>query len=170
MPTIHPIVDQLHFTRSEFLRGLKGVTDEQAAHRFLPMNCIAWNVGHMVWQEQRYLHYFTGTAYIYPDIHRDFAYGAPASTPSLKQILTAWRKITRLSEPWLETVNDRILMKKAIRDGKPSRFLTGSLIQRLIYHYWYHLGEISAVRQILGQTDLPQYVGNLDSKAPFRNR
>jgi hypothetical protein len=50
----HPLVDQLRFTRSEFQRGLAGLTDEETRRRFGPMNCIAWNVGHLAWQEQRY--------------------------------------------------------------------------------------------------------------------
>ena len=29
------------------------------------------------------------------------------------------------------------------------------------YHYWYHLGEAHATRQMLGHTDLPQFVGDM---------
>ena len=50
----HPLVDQLRFTRSEFRRGLAKVTAAESVHRFLPMNCMSWNVGHLAWQEQRY--------------------------------------------------------------------------------------------------------------------
>src|SRR5438105_8640056 len=35
----HPLVQQLRFTRSEFKRGLDGVTDAEARQRFMPMNC-----------------------------------------------------------------------------------------------------------------------------------
>lgn len=38
----------------------------------------------------------------------------------------------------------------------------------MIYHYWYHTGEIMAVRQLLGHERLPQFVGALDRKAPYR--
>jgi hypothetical protein len=44
---VHPLVQQLRFARSEFLRGLDGVTVEEGRKRFMPMNCIAWNVGHL---------------------------------------------------------------------------------------------------------------------------
>ena len=50
----HPLVRQLRFTRDEFARALVGVTDLEARQRFLPMNCISWNIGHLAWQEQRY--------------------------------------------------------------------------------------------------------------------
>src|SRR5216684_2412783 len=50
----HPLIIQLRFARSEFKRALKGLSDSDARRRFLPMNCISWNIGHMAWQEQRY--------------------------------------------------------------------------------------------------------------------
>ena len=50
----HPLVDQLRFTRSEWVRGLEGVTPAEAARRFEPMNSIAWIIGHLAWQEQAY--------------------------------------------------------------------------------------------------------------------
>ena len=51
---LHPLVVQLRFTRSEFRRALAGLSDADARRRFLPMNCISWNIGHLAWQEQRY--------------------------------------------------------------------------------------------------------------------
>ena len=50
----HPLVLQLRFTRSEFMRAIRRVDDADARRRILPMNCISWNVGHLAWQEQRY--------------------------------------------------------------------------------------------------------------------
>jgi hypothetical protein len=35
-----PLVIQLRYARSEFLRAVKNVTDEEARKCFLPMNCI----------------------------------------------------------------------------------------------------------------------------------
>src|SRR5512138_393818 len=54
MMAIHPLVVQLRFTRSEFLRCLAGVDDQDARRRFQPMNCISWMVGHLADQEHRY--------------------------------------------------------------------------------------------------------------------
>jgi hypothetical protein len=50
----HPLVTQLRFTRSEWIRGLEAVTTDEAARRFGPINPIAWMVGHLAWQEQLY--------------------------------------------------------------------------------------------------------------------
>src|SRR5437870_13624823 len=55
LPVTHPVIEQLRFTRGEWLRGLEGVTEEDAARHFGPMNSIGWIVGHLSWQEQRYL-------------------------------------------------------------------------------------------------------------------
>jgi len=50
----HPLVTQLRFARRELLWGLEGVTAEEAQHRFLPMNCISWMVGHLADHEHSY--------------------------------------------------------------------------------------------------------------------
>ncbi len=44
----------------------------------------------------------------------------------------------------------------------------GSALRRVTYHYWYHIGETQAIRQMLGHEDLPEYVGDIDAEAPYR--
>jgi len=39
---------------------------------------------------------------------------------------------------------------------------------RVNYHYWYHIGEIMAIRQLLDHTGLPDFVGDIDNQAPYR--
>ena len=90
----HPLVDQLRFTRSEFLRGLRGLDEADAQRRLEPMNCIAWNVGHLAWQEQQYFVTWPTGKRPFPDIDREFVSGGPPSTPSLKRVLAAWTAIT----------------------------------------------------------------------------
>ncbi|NPV57396.1 MAG: DinB family protein, partial [Anaerolineae bacterium] len=90
----HPIVLQLRFARSEFGRGLAGVSNEEGMLRFKAMNCIAWNVGHLAWQEQRYFLFNAQDILTHPDINEQFAYGAPASTPNLSAMQAAWESIT----------------------------------------------------------------------------
>jgi len=164
----HPLVEQLRFARSEFRRGLEGVTDEEARRRILTMNCIAWNVGHLAWQEQRYWLYRAQEQMLLPDINEQFAYGAPASTPSLDEAWGAWRKITEAADRWLDSVTAETLQSNVVIDGKPSEYIFGSLLQRTLYHYWYHIGENAAIRQSLGHTGLPDFVGDIDEEAPYR--
>jgi hypothetical protein len=164
----HPLVLQLRFTRSEFKRAIRGLTNEEASKRFMPMNCISWNVGHLTWQEQRYFLYYGQGQLPLQGIDKLFASGAPASTPALSEMLVAWDTITKAADPWLDTLTSQTLEQHVTRkDGKPASYIFGSLLQRVIYHYWYHIGENMAIRQMLGQTHLPQFVGNIDDKAPY---
>lgn len=165
---IHPLVIQLRFTRSEFARAFKGVNEDDAQKRLLPMNSIGWCIGHLAWQEQRYFLGFGQGVIPLPDVEKSFAYGAPASTPALKEVVSAWRTITAAADPWLDAVTAETLQSHVISNGKPIAYVYGNLLQRVIYHYWYHTGEIMAIRQQLGHTRLPQFVGNIDDKAPYR--
>jgi hypothetical protein len=164
----HPLIQQLHFTRSEFKLALSGISDPEARRRFLPMNCISWNVGHLAWQEQRYFLTFAQGRVLLPELEEQFAFGAPASTPSLTEMLTAWQTVTAAADEWLESVTTKELLKAytSPNDGWSTSF--GNLLQRVIYHYWYHIGETMAIRQMLGQSNLPQFVGNIDDEAPYQ--
>jgi hypothetical protein len=164
----HPLVSQLRFTRSEFMRAVKGVSDEDARKRLLPMNCISWNIGHLAWQEQRYFLHFGQGQMLLPEIDRNFANGAPASTPPLDEVLSTWKTITGAADPWLDTLTSAKLQKQPIINSKPVVRIYGNLLQRVIYHYWYHIGENLAIRQQLGHKRLPQFVGAIDSKAPYQ--
>ncbi len=163
----HPLVRQLRFTRSEFRRGLVGVQDNDARKRFLPMNAISWNIGHLTWQEQRYFLFYAQGLMPIPQIDAAFAYGAPASTPALDEVWGAWETITQAVDPWLDLITVEKLNEHVVRDGKVSEYIFGSLLQRVIYHYWYHTGENLAIRQMLGHTDLPEFVGDIDGEAPY---
>ncbi|MFZ2097937.1 MAG: DinB family protein [Anaerolineales bacterium] len=168
MATIHSLVLQLKFTRSEFKRALRGLSEEEAGKRFLPMNCISWNIGHLAWQKQRYFLFYAQGLMPYPGVQKTFAYGAPASTPSLGEVLAYWQKITKLADPWLESLTSDRLQEHFLRkDGHPTNRIFGSLLLRIIYHYWYHTGENLAIRRMLGHTKLPVFVGNIDDQAPY---
>lgn len=164
----HPLVLQLRFTRSEFRRALEGLTDEDARRRIMPMNCISWNIGHLAWQEQRYCLWRSQGLMPFPHINELFAYGAPASTPPLDEMWAAWHSITEAADLWLDTLTTEKLQEHVIIDDQPSDLIFGSLLQRLIYHYWYHTGENMAIRQMLGHRDLPEFVGNIDDEAPYK--
>ena len=164
----HPLVEQLRFTRREFRRALTGLTDVDARARIGPMNCISWNIGHLAWQEQRYWLWRAQGEMPLPEVNEQFATGAPASTPPLEQVWTAWETITRASDRWLEGLTTRRLQDFVISRGRPTKWMFGNLLQRVIYHYWFHTGENMAIRQSLGHKRLPQFVGNIDGQAPYR--
>jgi uncharacterized damage-inducible protein DinB len=164
----HPLVLQLRFTRSEFARGIRGVGNADAQKRIEPMNSISWNIGHLAWQEQRYFIARGLGRTPFPDIEQRFRSGGPASTPPLDEVVTAWRAIMADADGWLDTVTSARLLEHPIVQGKPISRTFGNLLQRTIYHYWYHTGENQAIRQMLGHQRLPQFVGNIDEEAPYR--
>ena len=170
MTAPHPVVEQLRFTRSEWRRGLRGVSASDALRRLgtNPMNSIGWIVGHLTWQEQRYLLHRPQALLPLPEIQARFAYGAAASTPSLREMLAAWRRVTAQADPFLDRLTTADLQRDLSLDGKRSGQSLGSAIRRLTYHYWFHIGEIQAIRQMLGQRPLPEYVGDIEGQAPYR--
>jgi len=161
----HPLVLQLRFTRSEFVRAAK-VSEEEAAKRVIPMNSISWTIGHLAWQEQRYFIYFPTGELLVPEI-QDYAFGSPHSAPSAKQMWAAWRRITKAADTWLDSLTVKKLQQMVVLKGKRTNRMYGNLLQRVIYHYWYHIGEDMAVRKMLGHTDFGYFVGNIDKKAPY---
>ncbi len=163
----HPLVVQLRFTRSEFLRGLEGITDEEARRRFMPMNCISWIIGHLAWQEQRYWLTRAQGQTPFPELNSLTANGKPASTPPQDEMWRIWRAVTQASDPYLDALATEQLLSNPVVDGKTLPVTFGSLLLRTTYHYWYHLGEAQAIRQLLGHTGLPQFVGNIDNEAPY---
>jgi len=160
----HPLVVQLRFTRDEFVRGLQGLTDEEARRRFQAMNSISRMIGHLAWQEQRYWLFRAQGQVPLPDLNERVAYGKPATTPPLEEMWTAWRAVTKAGDPWLDTLTTE-KMQTSLADGLAN---VGTFLRRTTYHYWYHLGEALAIRQMLGHRDLPDFVGDIDSQAPYR--
>jgi uncharacterized damage-inducible protein DinB len=163
----HPLVLQLRFTRSEFRRAISKVSEADARKRIGPMNSLSWTIGHLAWQEQRYFIYYPTGEYILPEIQEQYAFGSPHSTPSAEQMWVAWRRITRAADKWLDTLTTRKLLQMVELNGKKTNRMYGNLLQRVIYHYWYHTGENMAVRKILGHTNFGYFVGNIDGKAPY---
>jgi DinB family protein len=152
----HPLVVQLRFTRREWLRGLKTVTAEDAARRIGRINPIAWMIGHLAWQEQLWLERAQGVTPV-PEVKR-FGYGKSLSVPSLDEAWAWWRAVTTAADPYLDSLARPMLTRawKRERSGETP----GTKLHRTTYHYWFHLGESQAVRQMLGDARLPDFVGS----------
>ena len=165
---IHPLVDQFRFTRSEWLRGLEGVTEEDGTRHFGQMNCISWIVGHLTWHEQRTFLQRPQNIILFPKLNEVFAFGAPMSTPSFSEMMETWRSVTQAADSYLDSLTTEILLSPLLLDGKAVGQTRGDALRRITYHYWFHTGEISAIRQMIGGKGLPEYVGNLEQGAPYR--
>jgi hypothetical protein len=156
----HLLVAQLHFARREFARCLEGISDEDARQRIKPMNCISWIVGHLANQEHRYWVGLAQQKNIAPALNDLVGYGKPASTPPLADMWNTWRKVTAAADTYLDTLTPGVMQGFLLRDGKPVDENIGTLLMRNIYHYWYHTGEASSIRQMLGHANVPEFVGD----------
>jgi len=168
--TPHLLVTQLRFTRSELVRCLEGVSEEDAQRHLGPMHCLSWIVGHlanevhfcwvMVAQHQELL----------PGLDDLVGYNKPASTPTLEAMWAAWHTVTRVADLFLDTLTPASLLARLEWRGKPLAESTGTLLLRNIYHYWFHLGEAHAIRQQLGHQNLPEFVGDMKAAAYYQER
>ena len=165
--SFHPLVTQLRFARSEFLRCLEGVSAKNAIRRLEPMNCISWIVGHLANQEHRYWVLWAQGRELAPGLNELVGYGMPASTPPLGEMWAIWRTVTQSADHFLDTLTPSKLQTHVEYEGQRLDESIGTLLQRNLYHYWFHAGEAHAIRQMLGHRDLPQFVGDM-AQAPYR--
>lgn len=161
----HLLVTQLRFARSEFVRGLEGVPAADGALRVPPLNCLSWMVGHLANQEHRFWVRLAQHKDLAPGLNNLVGYGRPASTPSMDQMWAVWRTVTTAADEYLDTLTPEILQTHLGRARGPADESVGTMLLRNIYHYWYHTGEAAAVRQLLGHTNLPDFVGDMGAAA-----
>ena len=157
----HPLVVQLRFARSEFVRCLDSVSAEDAVRRLEPMNCVSWIVGHLANQEHRYWVVWAQGQNLAPELQALVGFGRPASTPPLDEMWEVWHTVTGAADKFLDTLTPEVLQRHLEWKGSPLEESIGTLLMRNIYHYWFHTGEGHAIRQMLGHGQLPQFVGDM---------
>ncbi|MCD6519175.1 MAG: DinB family protein [Anaerolineae bacterium] len=157
----HPLVTQLRFARREFARCFEGVPLGDTRRRLDSLNCLSWIVGHLANQE----HFFWVQAAQGQNIASDLAKlvgsGQPASIPPWEEMWGLWQAITRVADRYLDTLTSEMLHTHLQWQGQPLPEDVGTLLLRNIYHYWFHLGEAHAIRQMLGHIGLPEFVGEM---------
>ncbi|NOZ28651.1 MAG: DUF664 domain-containing protein [Chloroflexi bacterium] len=161
----HLLVTQLRFARDELVRCLDGISDEDARRRLGPMNCISWIIGHLANQEHAYWVQWAQGRNLAPDLHERVGSGRPPSTPPLDEMWAIWRRVTRAADEYLDTLTPERMQTYLEREGRPLRENIGTMLLRNIYHYWFHIGEAHAIRQQLGHTNLPEFVGDMSQVA-----
>ena len=154
------IVNQLKFARMEFRRGFSGVSEEDGARRLMPMNSIGWFVGHLAWHEQYYWLTRAQDITPIPELIEIAGYKKPASQPSLEEMIACWEKVIKEADTYLDSLEEKDLVSCLVVKGKELSFNVGTMLSRMIYHYWYHNGEMQAVRQLMNPTDLPDFISD----------
>ncbi len=154
------LVNQLHFARSELQRCLAGLGEDDACRRRGRQNCLSWIVGHLASQEHGYWVLTAQGRDLLPDLNALVGSGKPASTPPLADMWAAWQQATAAADEYLTTLGEADLSRYLERNGQPLRYNVGTMLLRNIYHYWFHIGEAHGIRQQLGHSDLPEFVGD----------
>lgn len=157
----HTLVRQLHFARQELGRCLQGVDEAEAQTRLGPMNSLSWIVGHLADQENHYWVRLAQGKKIHPEVREQCGYGRPPSTPQLDDMWAAWREITLAADGYLGRLRDADLDGWLRPPKNPEVEPVGVMLLRVINHYWFHIGEAYAIREQLGHTQLPEFVGDM---------
>jgi hypothetical protein len=152
------LVTQLRFARSEFLRCLDGVSNEEGQQRLGQMNSIGWIVGHLASQEHFLWVQSAQDKNLYPDLRERVGHGHPASTPPLDEMWDVWKKVTKCADEYLDTLTEAMMVEYLLFNGKTLRENIGTSLLRNTYHIWFHLGEAHAIRQQFGHQP-PDFVG-----------
>ncbi|MEM7799317.1 MAG: DinB family protein [Chloroflexota bacterium] len=157
----HLLIEQLRFTKQEWLRGHVGLSAEDAQKRLGHSNSISWMVAHLadfdqaIWIVQR------GQRPPVSEAVTACAYGQPASVPSFDEMMAAWHAIQDEIVEIQEAVTADDLNRPHGTNRVPAHENLATLIWRQTWHYWYHLGEMQAIRQALGHENLAQFVGSI---------
>ena len=157
----HPMVQQLRFTRGEFLRCLDGLSLPDAYVRHGQMNCLSWIIGHLAAHENQVFVFLAQGVVILPDLRKVCGFGSPPSAPKLDDMWAAFHEVTANADRFLDPLTTEALQERFTWKGEPLEETIGTMLHRTIYHYWFHLGEAHAIRQMLGQRNLPQFIGNM---------
>jgi hypothetical protein len=162
---MHALVQAQRFARAEFRRGLEGVSAEEA--RFRPakadgtqMNCISWTVGHLAAQEGVF--FVVGIGKPLDRRLEPFFTGRPATTPG-DEVLALWEATTAQVDEFLETADDEALAAP-LNLSWPEN--VGTVLMRNTFHYWFHAGEVNAIRQLLGHPEII-FVGPMQGRLEF---
>jgi hypothetical protein len=154
------IVNQLFFARYEFRKGFSGVTDEEGLKRLMPINSIAWMVGHLAWHEQFYWLKRAQNIVLIPELEKDASFRKPSGELFLCEMIVCWEEVTEKADGFLKLLSLPDLDSCMVVKDKKLNFNIGTMLSRMIYHYWYHNGEMQAVRQLIGHEDLPDFVSD----------
>ena len=84
---------------------------------------------------------------------------------NLDEMWSAWHLVTAEADKYLETVTMDVLESYFSKGDKQFSESIGTKLRRNIYHYWYHIGEARTIRELLGHTGLPEYVGDMSLAA-----
>ena len=157
-------VELASFALSEFRQGLADLTDEEARTRMpkadgTSMNAISWIVGHIA------LHWLglTGDVKGVPLGKGLDAFTYRSNDPTPPPLDKVLRSLgdAESSIEWIARVDDKLMFGGAAPEN------TGTQVMRAALHTWFHIGEINAIRQMLGHPEI-EFVGHMVGSLEWR--
>jgi hypothetical protein len=128
------LVRQLRFARSEFIRCLEGVTNEEGQQQVGQMNSISWIVGHLANHEHFLWVVSAQDEVLFPELHEVVGYGKPANAPLLDEMWDVWQQVTACADEYLDTLSEEMMVAFLSYKGKPLRENIGTTLMRNTYH------------------------------------
>jgi uncharacterized damage-inducible protein DinB len=153
------VVRAVGSARKDLLRALDGFDDASGAFRVGGLNEVAWMVAHLADQEQRFWSASFERTSPRPEV-AGYRGARPDTVMPLSQALAAWREVTAASDEVLDDLTEADLARTVPdgRHGPPETI--GVRCLRVFGHYYLHIGQITAVRRMLGMP-VPTFVGAL---------
>ncbi|MEM7332796.1 MAG: DinB family protein [Chloroflexota bacterium] len=161
----HQLVLELQFAREKWFSGHADLSNEDAKKQFGDANSIGWMVGHLAWFEQLTWIEISQGKTVSEMLHA-FDWNNGASVPDLDEVLTAWEEVTAVSDEYLNQITEDDLGTTLYR-GEYSMGNIGTMLRRQIWHYWYHLGEMQALRQVMEHKNQPPFIGPMSRSVTY---
>jgi hypothetical protein len=158
----HNLVWQLRKAREEWAIIFEGVSDEDGFRRVGRMNSLGWMMAHLAWHEQLVYALMTGKM-IAPTLNEIAPTGGPVTTPRLSEMTSLWQQVTSETDAYFATLTLEDLRGHLEFNGDTFPECIGAIFQRINNHYFYHIGEASAIRQMLEHPDIPDIMAEFGS-------
>lgn len=155
---MYSLRDVVSFAVDEFLRGLEGLTPDDAIWRppkadGSQMNAISWTVQHVGAHWHAVASRLQG---LQPQSGRPPADGTPPSFEAAMTLLRAAADDLVAAVAGHEVDDDR-------EDLESAGETISQAVARAVFHTWFHAGEVNAVRQLLGHDEI-RFVGGLGDR------
>ncbi len=170
-------IELARFTLAEFNRNLEGLTEDDATTRITKsdssqMNAVSWTVGHIA----GHWHFINlcGGGHKRPSGLRRFS-GTPEADPTPPP-LGETRSLLADAEghlDWLEDADDGLMSSKRDLNRRDMESVVstmenvGTSLMRVMLHTWFHIGEINAMRQLLGHPEIG-FLGDITEHLEWR--
>ena len=154
---------------AEYERSLDGVMDDEAVVRLrkadgAEMNSISWTMGHVSIGWLFASHLISGEQ---PDYGGRIFFGANAdpTPPTLDDMEAMRARAGELLEGSLAVLSPEVLASKR-ETGPLADETIGTQLMRTVLHTWFHIGEINAIRQMLGHSEI-DFVGAMSGQVEY---